>query len=190
MVVALAAFVGAFSWTFLEYVIHRFAGHDKRLPRNPFGVEHTRHHAEGGYFAHWSKKLAMAVVVAAALVTPLSLLLPWTVATAFTLGLIGSYLTYESIHWSLHVFAPMTPYGRWARRHHFHHHFHDPRRNHGVTSPLWDWVFGTVAKPGVVRVPERLAMRWLVDEAGALHPKAVGDFELRRRPRASRPPLQ
>jgi sterol desaturase/sphingolipid hydroxylase (fatty acid hydroxylase superfamily) len=37
--------------------------------------------------------------------------------------------------------------------------------NHGVTSPIWDVVFGTYQAPGVIVVPERLAMRWLLDEA-------------------------
>jgi hypothetical protein len=34
-------------------------------------------------------------------------------------------------------------YGRWARGHHFHHHFVDARVNYGVTSPVWDVVLRT-----------------------------------------------
>jgi len=34
-------------------------------------------------------------------------------------------------------------YGRWAREHHFHHHFVDLRVNYGVTSGLWDVVLRT-----------------------------------------------
>ena len=37
---AVAALLGVLSWTFLEYVIHRWMGHDRRFRRTPFGVEH------------------------------------------------------------------------------------------------------------------------------------------------------
>ena len=56
MSIAVAAIVGALTWSFLEYVIHRWLGHDRRFRGNPFGVEHIRHHAEGGYFAPNKKK--------------------------------------------------------------------------------------------------------------------------------------
>ena len=46
-----AAVGGVVSWSLLEYVIHRWLGHDGRFRGNPFGVEHVRHHAEGNYFA-------------------------------------------------------------------------------------------------------------------------------------------
>jgi sterol desaturase/sphingolipid hydroxylase (fatty acid hydroxylase superfamily) len=42
----------------------------------------------------------------------------------------------------------------------------DARTNHGVTSPLWDVVFGTYRAPGTIRVPSRLCMSWLRDERG------------------------
>jgi len=44
----LALAAGALSWTFLEYWIHRYAGHVHR--RNPFAREHLRHHAQGDDF--------------------------------------------------------------------------------------------------------------------------------------------
>ncbi len=37
------------------------------------------------------------------------------------------------------------------RRHHFHHHFVDGRANHGVTTPLWDFAFGTCQKPTTIK---------------------------------------
>jgi len=72
-------------------------------------------------------------------------------------------------------------YGRWARRHHFYHHFHDPKVNHGVTSPIWDIVFGTYHKPDVIRVPEKLKMVWLCDETGEVKEPFRAQYELRRR---------
>ena len=164
-VVGAALFTGAFTWTLLEYLIHRFAGHDRRLRGNPFGVEHVRHHIEGDYFAPSYKKAIVALVAIAALSAPLMLALGGPTGAAFIVGLVGCYGVYEVIHRRLHVSAGFGAYGRWARRHHFTHHFASARVNHGVTTPLWDFVFGTYQAPAHITVPGRLCMAWLKDPA-------------------------
>lgn len=166
MTVALAFLAGCLAWTFLEYVIHRWLGHDKRLTRKtPFGHEHTAHHSRGDYFSPTVKKLGAAALALALVAPPAVLLAGLAHGAAFSLGLVGFYGVYEVTHRLLHIREGRGAYARWARRHHFHHHFHEPARNHGVTSPLWDVVFGTLARPGTIVVPERLAMRWLRDPA-------------------------
>lgn len=177
--VIIAALVGAGSWTLLEYLIHRFAGHHRRLRRTPFGIEHVRHHAEGDYFAPtWKKAIAALIFLAA--VAPLAMLVAGAAqGLAYALGLIGAYVGYEVQHRRNHTHAGLGAYGRWARRHHFHHHFTDPRANHGVSTPLWDLVFGTYQRPSVITVPPRLAMRWLVDSrTGAVHEAFTGSYRL------------
>ena len=155
---------GALTWSFLEYVIHRFAGHGRGLWRStPFGKEHTRHHAEGNYFAPTRKKVPVAIVIML-LVAPIAIALTNpVVGLSYATSLVGTYAAYEVLHRRLHTHEGRSAYGRWARLHHFHHHFVDPRTNHGVTSPLWDLVFGTYQKPETIRVPQRLCMKWLVD---------------------------
>ena len=60
--VLVAALTGLLGWSFLEYMIHRFLGHDPRTRPNPFATEHVRHHIEGGYFApSWKKALTATV---------------------------------------------------------------------------------------------------------------------------------
>ncbi len=158
MTFLLAALAGVFLWTFLEYVIHRWLGHDRRLvKKTPFGHEHTAHHSRGDYFAPWWKK-ALAAVAATALVAPPAVLLAGPAGWAFVAGFVGFYGAYELVHRLEHVWAGVGPYGRWARRHHFYHHFHDPSMNHGVTSPIWDLVFRTYVRPERIRVPEKLAL--------------------------------
>jgi hypothetical protein len=52
-------------------------------------------------------------------------------------------------------------------------------RNHTVTMPLWDIVFGTrVVITGPVRVPRRLALVWLLDDDGAVRPEYAADYAL------------
>ncbi|MCC6621806.1 MAG: sterol desaturase family protein [Deltaproteobacteria bacterium] len=176
--VALVA-LGVLTWSFLEYVMHRFLGHDRRfIKKTPFGAEHTAHHSRGDYFAPTWKKAVFMLIVAALVGVP-----AWLVAGVpgllYAGGLIGGYLAYEVFHRLLHVWAGVGPYARWARRHHFYHHFHDPKRNHGVTSPLWDMLFGTYARPERILVPERLAMRWLRDGEGRMRPGLERDWALR-----------
>ena len=33
----------------MEYVIHRWLGHDPRFRPNPFAAEHVRHHGQGDF---------------------------------------------------------------------------------------------------------------------------------------------
>ena len=174
-----ALLLGAFTWTFLEYVIHRWMGHDRRLRKTPFGIEHVRHHAEGDYFAPTWKKVAIASVVAAALCAPSIAVAGAAAGSAYVAGLMGFYAVYEVIHRRAHTHAGIGPYGRWVRRHHFHHHFVDGRTNHGVTSPLWDLAFRTYREPGVIKVPRKLCMRWLLDpRTGEIAPEHAHAFRV------------
>jgi len=162
--VVVAAASGVLTWTLLEYMIHRWMGHHRRFRRTPFGVEHLRHHVEGDYFAPTWKKLLSAVIVTAILGYPAIALVGAAPGLAYLAGLMGFYGTYEWLHRREHTHAGIGPYGRWARRHHFSHHFVDGRTNHGVTSPLWDFAFRTYRRPpAIIPVPPRLCMRWLVD---------------------------
>jgi hypothetical protein len=141
--------------------------------------EHLRHHAEydsvleSWWFA-WSGVIGVGIVLgfnAARLLGPVG----WTLGGGF----VASYGFYDWIHYRAHRRPIAHPYERWARRHHFHHHFGHPMRNHGVTSPVWDMVFGTYDRvEGPVRVPRRLAMKWLIDDEGAVKPEYAGDYEV------------
>lgn len=177
----IAVLLGALGWSFSEYWIHRELGHNPKLIHNPFGREHVVHHSQGNAFAATWKKLVVAVAIAGLLLAPAILVAGARLGSAFVCGYIAFYLYYELLHRLEHVHRGIGPYGRWARAHHFWHHFHNPRANHGVTSSLWDHVFGTCEKPGCVMVPERLAMAWLVNpHTGDVWDDLQGRFALRR----------
>ena len=160
-----AAATGVLTWTFLEYLIHRWMGHDRRFRRSPFGVEHIRHHIEGNYFAPTWKKLIAAAVFTVVIGTPAIALAGVALGSAYVAGLICFYGIYEWLHRREHTHPGIGPYGRFVRRHHFHHHFADGRTNHGVTTPIWDLVFGTYETPTIIKVPPKLCMVWLLDPA-------------------------
>lgn len=183
MIIVAAALTGVLSWTLAEYLLHRFLGHDRRTGRNPFKDEHTRHHSEGDYFAPGLKK-ALVAGAALTVVFPLAAVVAGAaVGAAFAASFVSMYAAYELVHRRLHTHRGIGAWGRHLRRHHFHHHFVNPRANHGVTSPLWDFVFGTAERPARVRVPAKLCMGWLVDPStGAVHADLARDYELTRSP--------
>ncbi len=170
-----AALLGAAAWTATEYGLHRFVMHEMR-GRGPASVEHLKHHADVTYFSPASKKLASAAATTAVAypVTVAATNRRW--ATPFTAGLIAMYFGYEIAHRRTHTHPPRNRYGRWARRNHLHHHFGAPMRNFGVTTPLWDRLFGTYDEPGVVSVPRRMAPVWLLDATGEVRVEFADDY--------------
>ena len=160
--------------------MHRFVGHEFGSSTR-FGKVHRKHHAKKDYFETRTNKVKAALKTG----VPMGILGVLVVGAesgiAFTLGFIATYGGYEYLHYTLHVKAPTNFYGRWARRHHFYHHFEKPAVNHGITSPLWDIVFGTYVKPDTVRVPRKFAMCWLINEEDAVWPNLVGDYSLKGR---------
>ena len=75
---------------------------------------------------------------------------PTFVEPFFAFFLIG-YLCYDYIHYAVHHFTPRTRVGKMLKQSHMNHHFvsHDSRW--GVSSPFWDYVFGTLEEPKRVR---------------------------------------
>ena len=178
--IALSFVLGVSLWPFLEYALHNWLGHVAQ-GRNAFSREHLKHHAVKDFFAPAYKKALAAAPVFTATCLAGGLVAGWANGAALTLGFVITYLSYEIVHRRAHVHPPTGRYSRWVRRNHFFHHFESPKTNHGVTTPFFDMLFGTHRKPGVIRVPERFAMRWLIDPAtGDVREEFRGDYELRR----------
>lgn len=162
---------GALLWTLLEYVLHRWAFHQRMLGRM-VAREHIQHHAKVDYFASWAYKLTLAAVVLPVIMALSGLALGWTLGTSVPVGVMSGWLVYEWIHRRIHVAAPiggtgpLGAYGRWARRHHLYHHFQRADLNHGVSTPIWDFVFRTFAHPESVKVPRAHATKfpWLLEQ--------------------------
>jgi sterol desaturase/sphingolipid hydroxylase (fatty acid hydroxylase superfamily) len=179
--------VGALSWTWFEYVLHRFVFHERKLGAR-LAEEHLAHHAKVSWFAPWAAKLTLAVPIVG-VVAGLGWLAVGPGAVGLVGGLLSGWLAYEWLHRRLHTHGPVSAYGRWARRHHFHHHFADPRRNHGVTTPVWDLVFGTYTHVEQVVVPARQThhLPWLCGPDGEIAPAVSADFAVgpRRAPQGA-----
>lgn len=163
MILPIAFATGVILWTLLEYLMHRFLGHEHK-GKNFFKAEHVQHHARYNYFAPVYKKALLALAVNLVLFALLQLVLPAAVVIMFLLGFSAMYMLYEATHYRFHVRGPVAEPFIILRKHHFYHHFHNPKKNHGVTTRFWDRVFGTFVPVETVRVPRQMAMQWLLEQ--------------------------
>jgi sterol desaturase/sphingolipid hydroxylase (fatty acid hydroxylase superfamily) len=58
-------------------------------------------------------------------------------------GTAAGYVAYDWTHYYTHHFNPKGGPGRWLKRYHMLHHHDSPNHRYGITTPLWDLVFGT-----------------------------------------------
>ena len=142
---ALAA--GLAAWVPVEYLLHRFVFHlDRWIPaaaRFCF-VMHGCHHADPSDASRDMMPLVgstpiMCVVLACSI-------LSFGPALGFVfVGAFGlAYLAYDVMHHGCHQWSLPGRIGTYLQRHHLLHHFRDDARHFGVTSPLCDWLFGTL----------------------------------------------
>lgn len=133
-------------WTVLEYGLHRFIFHwnpcNTTLRKLVFQL-HLAHHAD----PRNPKKIPVWLIFTIPVSTMiLSILYAWTTslfsAVGIMVGLWTGFLYYEWVHYNVHVNCQTYGIG-WHRKQHFLHHFLDQRTCYGVTSPVWDLVFGT-----------------------------------------------
>lgn len=143
----LAVLLGALGWTALEYALHRWVLHGLR----PFSDWHAQHHQRPR--AHLGTPTVVSAPLFGALIFAPAWALagPWT-ASAMMLGLLLGYLAYSAMHLALHHPArhPGARRAGWLGAHarwHARHHGAGPgaRVCYGVTTRLWDRVFGTAA---------------------------------------------
>jgi sterol desaturase/sphingolipid hydroxylase (fatty acid hydroxylase superfamily) len=135
-------------WTLLEYALHRWVFHFEPDPASEFQKDlsflvHGVHHA----WPHDPDRLVMPPVAAGVLAllvgAPLRLALGPHAFPGFFAGLLVGYLWYDLTHYAVHQLKPRTALGEAQRRYHYLHHFKTPDRRYGVTTPVWDLVFGT-----------------------------------------------
>ena len=137
--------LGLFSWTLVEYLLHRFAFHARgSLEYSISAQTHRSHHHDPQSKNHLVAPPSMAVAyfalylgIAGVLVREIS------GASALAAGLAVGYLIYEQIHYSTHHRIPKNRLMRILKKQHMQHHFHDGSSRFGVSSPLWDLIFGT-----------------------------------------------
>ena len=135
---AIAAAAGFLAWPAVEYLIHGILSHRFRTPVSPLHWSHHRN-PRGVLTAPiaW-------VPAALAIWGGLTLAIGMPLATAGTLGLLAGFARYERFHWRVHFDRPRNAREATLFAHHLAHHYRNPKAYHGVTSRLFDRLFGTL----------------------------------------------
>ena len=130
-------------WTLIEYVLHRFVLHGPQ----PFKRWHAEHHQRP------TALIGLPTVCSAGLFGLLVYVPVWLAggtwrANAMTLGVLLGYLAYAYTHHATHHWPAHSAWMRQRKRWHaLHHHGRERPQHFGVTSALWDHVFGSSARP-------------------------------------------
>jgi sterol desaturase/sphingolipid hydroxylase (fatty acid hydroxylase superfamily) len=139
---------GAVFFTLVEYMVHRYFYHmDTDSPRKS-RIQYIFH---GVHHDHPRDKKRLALpplmsALVAALFIGLFWLLMGHIGIAFGGGFMTGYATYLLAHYAIHVYSPPKNFLGAIWRHHNLHHFADTEGAFGVSSPLWDHVFGTMPR--------------------------------------------
>ncbi len=146
-------FFAMLSWTLFEYLVHRFLFHfeaSSDMGKRLVYIIHENHHDfprdKSRLFMPPVPSILMASVVFS-LFYGISLLISASggYAMVFFSGFISGYLIYVSIHFAIHSYAPPKYLKALWRNHHLHHYRY-PDKAFGVSSMLWDKLFGTLPK--------------------------------------------
>jgi sterol desaturase/sphingolipid hydroxylase (fatty acid hydroxylase superfamily) len=137
-------FIGLFVWTFVEYIMHRFIFH--YVPKNKFGLRlHFIFHGVHHDYPSDAKRLVLPPSVSIPLATAFYFLfdaiLPANYVFGFFPGFILGYLFYDISHYAIHHFNFKGSIWKKIKQHHMLHHYQNPDKGYGVSSPLWDKVF-------------------------------------------------
>jgi sterol desaturase/sphingolipid hydroxylase (fatty acid hydroxylase superfamily) len=135
-----AGTAGMVLWTLMEYVLHRIALH--RMPY--FSPMHGLHHAAPLSFIGTPTWMSVSILILGIL-GPVWLCFGLNVADGLTVGVMIGYWWYGIVHHVIHHRANKSApaYFNDLRTWHMRHHYSPKEGNFGVTTPVWDHVFGT-----------------------------------------------
>lgn len=146
LTILLVFLAGMFFWSLFEYLMHRFAFHyvaESPRARRIVYVMHGNHHE----YPRDRERLFMPPVpslILAAVIFSGQYLLMGNYVYMFFPGFLLGYLMYGSMHFAIHAWNPPFKWMKPLWRNHHLHHYKNEEMGFGVSSTLWDRVFGTM----------------------------------------------
>ncbi|ORY91154.1 hypothetical protein BCR43DRAFT_566717 [Syncephalastrum racemosum] len=142
--------LGVVFWSLLEYALHRFLFHlDDLLPDHPLALLchftlHGIHHHMPMDRLRLVMPPALTILIGAPVIQLTHQLLSTSKAHAFVAGAFFGYVGYDCIHYYLHHAQVIRIHFREMKRYHLAHHYKNYESGYGITSKIWDHIFGTV----------------------------------------------
>lgn len=143
-------FTGFLSFTLIEYLVHRYVFHMPTYNQWRQKIQYTIHgvHHE---FPKDKERLAMPPLLSVTIATLLLLLFRLVmgdVTFSFLPGFLVGYASYLAVHYIVHVYQPPKNIFKALWVNHAVHHYKHGESVFGVSSPLWDYIFGTMRDKG------------------------------------------
>ncbi len=147
--VASAMFIflaGMLAWTLTEYILHRFAFHYHPTTERGMRINYVLHGNHHEYPRDKERLFMPAApsLILASLFFLFFYLLMGKYAFPFFPGFIFGYLIYGSMHYAIHAWKPPFKFLKPLWRNHHLHHYKHGNLGFGVSSTIWDHVFGTM----------------------------------------------
>jgi len=137
---------GMMFWSLFEYVAHRFLFHlvseKPRLQKFAY-ILHGNHH----HYPRDKQRLFMPPVpslILASVIFGIQFLVLRQNTFMFFPGFLFGYLMYGTMHYAIHAWNPPFKWMKGLWRNHHLHHYKNEHQGFGVSSTIWDHVFGTM----------------------------------------------
>lgn len=143
--VAALFFLGLFVFTWVEYNVHRYVFHmptDTPLKKRFQYIMHGVHHEYPKDKDRIAMPPLLSITISTALLFFMRLVLG-DYAFASLAGFLVGYAAYLSVHYIIHVYTPPNNFLKALWKNHVKHHYKDGDIAFGVTSPFWDYIYGT-----------------------------------------------
>jgi sterol desaturase/sphingolipid hydroxylase (fatty acid hydroxylase superfamily) len=137
---------GMFFWTFTEYILHRFLFHfhpESEKGKRLNYVLHGNHHEYPRDKERLFMPVVPSIIIASIFFFFFYFILGKNVFSFFPGFLLG-YLIYGSMHYAIHAWSPPFKWMKGLWRNHHLHHYKESDMGFGVSSTLWDHLFGTM----------------------------------------------
>lgn len=142
---------GMIFWSLFEYTIHRFVFHffaESERAKKIVYVIHGNHHEyprdKERLFMPAVPSLLIASFIFTLMYGVAFLLGNTSYVFAFFPGFLMGYLIYGSMHYAIHAWNPPFKWMKPLWRNHHLHHYKNTDLGFGVSSTLWDHIFGTM----------------------------------------------
>jgi len=146
----IVGFIALVVWTLTEYTLHRYMFHfngKSWFSKGFVYIFHGLHHDDPQDPTRLVMPPVPAILIMGVIWQIFALIVPSLYISAFMAFFIIGYLCYDYIHYATHHFKMTSKVGRYLRKFHLQHHHQHQKSKYGVSSPLWDYVFGTVEGP-------------------------------------------
>lgn len=135
--------LGLLAWTAVEYMMHRYVFHFH--PSSEWGKKlHFIFHGIHHDYPCDRLRLVLPPSVSIPLATGFYFLwrsiIPTPGLYAFFSAFILGYLLYDMFHYAIHHLEVKGKLWNQLKTHHLKHHYVDPEKGFGVSSPLWDHI--------------------------------------------------